>query len=97
MGFTSEPSPDLVEASTHKVRNITKVFPTRKKALEARPKARPMKPNQKRVTHQTKNKKGEGNKFKTDKGSQTPHVHDENHNKKDEDNIHYRVGSKKIK
>ena len=39
----------------------------------------------------------ESNKFKTDKGSQTPHVHDENHNKKDEDNIHYRVGNKKIK
>ena len=38
-----------------------------------------MKPNQKKVTHQTRNKKGEGNKFKTDRGSQAPHVHDENH------------------
>ena len=48
-------------------------------------------------THQTKNKKGEGNKFKTDKGNQTPHLHDENHNNKKKDVIHYRVGSKKIK
>lgn len=31
------------------------------------------------------------------KGNQTPHIHDENHNNKDKDNIHYRVGNKKIK
>lgn len=68
-----------------------------KKALEARPKARPVKPNQKKVTHQTRNKKGEGNKFKTDRGSQAPHVHDENHKNKNKDNIHYRVGSKKFR
>lgn len=78
-------------------KNVTKVFSTRKKALEARPKPHPIKPKQKRVTHQTKNKKGEGNKFKTDKGNQTPHLHDENHNNKKKDVIHYRVGSKKIK
>ena len=56
-----------------------------------------MKPNQKKVTHQTRNKKGEGNKFKTDRGSQAPHVHDENHKNKNKDNIHYRIGSKKFR
>ena len=29
------------------------------------------------------------------KGNQTPHVHDENHNNKDKDNIHYKELYKK--
>jgi RHS repeat-associated protein len=77
--------------------NVTKVFSSRKKALDARPKPHPIKPKQRRITHQTKNKKGEGKKFKTDKGSQTPHVHDDNHNNINKKNVHYRVGKKKIK
>ena len=76
-------------------RNVTKVFPTRKKALDARPKPLPAKQGQKKVTRQTRNKSGEGNKFKTDGGKQTPHVHDRNHGKKGKTNIHYRVGKKK--
>jgi RHS repeat-associated protein len=76
---------------------VTKVFSTRKKALDARPKPAPAKPNQKQVTHQTRNKSGEGKKFKTDGGSQTPHVHDINHSNKKKPNVHYRVGTKKIK
>ena len=76
---------------------ITKVFSTRKKALDARPKPAPAKSNQKQVTRQTRNKSGEGKKFKTDGGSQTPHVHDKNHNNKKKPNVHYRVGTKKIK
>lgn len=42
----------------------------------------PAKQGQKKVTRQTRNKSGEGNKFKTDGGKQTPHVHDRNHGKK---------------
>jgi serine/threonine protein kinase len=76
-------------------RNVTKVFPTRKKALDASPKPLPAKQGQKKVTRQTRNKSGEGNKFKTDGGKQTPHVHDRNHGKKGKTNIHYRVGKKK--
>ncbi len=76
---------------------VTKVFPTRKAALEARPKPRPAKAGEKQVTRQSRNKSVEGKKFKTDGGSQTPHVHDRNHKNKSKPNIHYRIGKKKIK
>lgn len=78
-------------------RKVTKSYPTRKAALEARPKQNPIRPGQKQVTNQKRNKSGEGNKFKTDKGKQTPHVHDKNHNNKSKPNVHYRIGTKKIK
>ncbi len=77
-------------------KQITKVFPTRKKALDARPKPKPAQKGGKRVTRQSRNKSGEGKKFKTDGGSQTPHVHDKNHNDKTKPNVHYRVRKKKI-
>lgn len=76
---------------------MTKVYPSRKKALDARPKPSPQKPGQGQITRQKRNKSGEGKKFKTDHGKQTPHVHDKNHNNKKKRNVHYRVGSKKIK
>ena len=75
--------------------NETKVYSTRKEAKEARPKPDPAKPGEKRVTNQTRNKSGEGNKMKTD-GSQTPHFHDKNHNNAKKPNVHYRT-TKKIK
>jgi hypothetical protein len=31
-----------------------------------------------------------------DYGSETPHLHDLNHNNPEKDSVHYRVGSKKI-
>lgn len=77
--------------------NITRVYSTRKRAKDARPRPKPIQKGQKRVTRQTKNKKGEGNKMKTDRGSQTPHFHDTNHNNKNKPNMHYRVGTKKVK
>jgi hypothetical protein len=49
-----------------------------------------------RVTNQTRNKAGEGDKMKTDHGSQTPHLHDRDHNNPNKDNVHYRIGTKKI-
>lgn len=76
---------------------VTKVFSTRKKALDARPKPSPAKKGGKQVTRQSRNKVGEGKKMKTDGGSQTPHVHDKNHSNKNKPNVHYRVGTKKIK
>jgi RHS repeat-associated protein len=84
-------------AATSSGRNITKVYPTRKQALEARPKPTPQKPGEGQVTRQTRNKTGEGSKFKTDHGNQTLHVHDHNHNNKTKPNVHYRIGTKKIK
>lgn len=80
-----------------KIKNVTKTYPNRKAALEARPKPKPAQSGKQQVTNQTRNKSGEGNKFKTDKGKQTPHVHDRNHNNKSKPNVHYRVGTKKIK
>lgn len=85
-----------IDGANSQRKQVTKVFSSRKKALDARPKPSPAKPGQKQVTRQSKNKKGEGNKFKTDGGSQTPHVHDKNHNNKNKPNVHYRVGTKKI-
>jgi len=84
-------------AATSSSRNVTKVYPTRKQALEARPKPTPQKPGEGQVTRQMRNKAGEGSKFKTDHGSQTPHVHDRNHNNKSKPNVHYRIGTKNIK
>jgi len=78
-------------------KQVTKVFSTRKRALDARPKPKTAQKGGKRVTRQSRNKSGEGKKFKTDGGSQTPHVHDRNHNSKTKPNVHYRVGTKKIK
>jgi uncharacterized protein RhaS with RHS repeats len=78
-------------------KQVTKVFSTRKRALDARPKPKPAQKGGKQVTRQSRNKNGEGKKFKTDGGSQTPHVHDRNHSDKTKPNIHYRVGTKKIK
>lgn len=86
-----------VDAVKSQRKQVTKVYPTRKKALDARPKPAPAKLGQKQVTRQTRNKSGEGKKFKTDGGSQTPHVHDKNHNNKKKPNVHYRVGTKKVK
>lgn len=100
-GFVKVDPKDLpinkVQAKATKREQVTKVFPTRKRALDARPKPSPAKPGQKKVTRQTRNKNGEGKKFKTDGGSQTPHVHDENHNNGNKPNIHYRIGTNKIK
>ncbi len=73
-------------------KNVTKSFPSRKRMKDARPK--PIKSGQKRVTRQSKNKSGKGNKMKTDGGSQRPHFHDSNHNNKKKPNIHYRKKSK---
>ena len=72
-------------------RNITRTFSSRKRAIDARPKPSPIKAGQKRVTNQTRNKKGEGNKFKTDGRSQTLHLHDKNHTNKSKRNVHYRI------
>lgn len=88
---------DGVKTAKQQRKQVTKVFSTRKRAKDARPKPGPAKKGQKRVTRQTRNKKGEGNKMKTDGGSQTPHYHDKNHNNKKKPNVHYRVGTKKIK
>lgn len=75
-------------------KNITKAFSTRKLAKDVRPKPKPAKKGAKRVTRQTRNKKGEGNKMTTDRGTQTPHFHDKNHNNKKKQNIHYRTTKK---
>lgn len=88
---------NAVEKVSSGRKQITKVLPTRKAALDARPKPKLAKAGDKKVTRQSRNKSGEGKKFKTDRGSQTPHVHDRNHNDKSKSNIHYRVGTKKIK
>lgn len=76
-------------AESNGKKNVTKVFSSRKRMKEARPKAKPARPGKKQVTRQTKNKAGEGNKMKTD-GKQTPHFHDSNHNIKTKPNVHYR-------
>ena len=88
---------NAVENISNGRKQVTKVLPTRKAALDARPKPKPAKAGEKQVTRQSRNKSGEGKKFKTDGGSQTPHVHDKNHNNKKKPNVHYRVGKKKIK
>ncbi len=77
-----------------KPKNITKTFSTRKIAKNARPKPKPAKKGAKQVTRQTKNKSGEGNKMKTDRGSQTLHFHDRNHGNKKKQNVHYRTTKK---
>ena len=83
-------------ANSTKRTNTTATYSTRKEAKEARPKPDPAKPGEKRVTNQTKNKTGEGNKMKTDGMKQTPHFHDKNHKNPNKANIHYRT-TKKIK
>lgn len=88
---------NAIDGANSQRKQVTKVFSSRKNAIDARPKPSPAKPGQKQVTRQSKNKKGEGNKFKTDGGSQTPHIHDKNHNNKNKPNVHYRIGTKKIK
>lgn len=93
----SQSSQSNFSGKSNKREQVTKVYPTRKKALDARPKPAPQKPGEGQVTRQMRNKAGEGKKFKTDRGSQTLHVHDKNHNNKKKPNVHYRVGTKKIK
>lgn len=87
----------VVSNSSNARKQVTKVFPTRKRAIDARPKPKPAKSGEGQITRQSRNKSGEGKKFKTDHGSQTEHLHDKNHSDKSKPNVHYRVGTKKIK
>lgn len=84
--------------------NITRVYPTRKVAISARPKAKPQKPksdrtsaDNARMTSRQRNKLGEGANMKTDHGTQTPHFHDANHGVNGQQNIHYRVGTNQVR
>ena len=99
-GVSGAPAKQVIKEGTQALskgrQNITKVFSTRKRAKDARPRPKPTQPGKKRVTRQTRNKSGEGNKMKTDHRSQTDHFHDRNHNDKKKTNVHYRT-TKKIK
>jgi hypothetical protein len=65
-------------------------YPTRKKALDARRRFAPAKAGKPKVTRQSKNKSGMGNKFeKHSRG--TRHVHDSDHNNKKRPNRHYGI------
>ena len=71
-------------------KQVFKNFPTRKRAIDARPRPRPAQPGGKRVTRQSKNKKGMGSKSeKHKKGGR--HVHDDRHNDQKKPNWHYGV------
>lgn len=80
-------SSDSPEAKSGR-KQVFKIFHKRKQAIDARPRARPAQPGEKRVTRQSKNKKGMGSKSeKHKKGGR--HLHDDRHNDKKKPNVHY--------
>jgi hypothetical protein len=67
---------------------IFKRLPTRKRALDARPRPKPVKPGQERVTRQSKNRIGTGNKGEKHRNGPR-HVHDDRHTDPNAPNVHY--------
>ena len=82
----SQPLPPPAPIQARK--QVFKNFPTRKAAMDARPKPQPAKPGEPRVTRQTKNKAGMGTKSEIHKQGGR-HVHDDRHKNKKKPNRHY--------
>jgi hypothetical protein len=93
--FGENPNKPIVTSPESKKgrKQVFKDFPTRKRAIDARPRPVPAKPGEPRVTRQGKNKKGMGTQTEKHKRGGR-HVHDDRHNKKNKPNVHYGVRGK---
>ena len=80
--------PPMTPEASERRKQVFKQLPTRKRTLDAKPRPRPQKSGEKRVTRQGKNKSGMGTKSeKHKKGGR--HFHDDRHNDKKKPNVHY--------